>query len=271
MKIELAYDTAEDVPAEFKALYTEADGKFVLTGVNGIKTQTDIDRLQEALRKERTDHSATKTKLQPFTSLGDLEEVKAKLDKYPELEALAEASGNKIDDKKLEGIVNGRVAPLQRELEAARATITELSQKNGELTGSLTKRDIHEDVRKAALAAKITDTALEDVLMLADHYFERADGKTITRDVGGIMPGLDPAAWIAEQREKRPHWWPGSLGAGAGGGRDGGGGADNPWSKAKWSVTAQTAFIQEKGIDKARQMAAAAGSFVGARSPADKK
>lgn len=271
MKIEVTYDTADDVPAEYKGLYTEVEGKFVLTGVNGLKTQTDIDKLSESLRKERGDHSATKQKLQPFIALGNLDEVKAKLDKYPELEALAEAGGKPIDEKKLEGIVNGRVAPLQRELEAARSTIAELTQKSAELSGSLTKRDIHDDVRKAAITAKITDTALEDVLLFADHYFERVDGKTVTKEVGGLMPGLDPGAWLADQREKRPHWWPGSTGAGANGGGPGGGGGDNPWSKAKWNTTEQGRIVREKGLDKAKQLAEAAGSFVGAAHPTEPK
>ena len=43
--LELSYDTKDAIPNGFAELYTEKDGKFVLTGVNGMKTQTDVDNV----------------------------------------------------------------------------------------------------------------------------------------------------------------------------------------------------------------------------------
>ena len=45
------YDNEADIPEGFAALYTEKNGKWELTGVQGVKTQLDVDRVQEALRK----------------------------------------------------------------------------------------------------------------------------------------------------------------------------------------------------------------------------
>jgi len=90
--------TLEGLDAAFHSLYTEqSDGSFLLTGVEGMKTQSDIDKVTQALIKERGDHKATKAK---FELLGDQDPVDllAQLDRIKELEA---AAGGKIDETEL--------------------------------------------------------------------------------------------------------------------------------------------------------------------------
>ncbi len=45
------------------------------------------------------------------------------------------------------------------------------------------------------------------------------------------------------------------------------GGAKNPWSAESWSVTRQGAVVKALGLEKAQQIAGAAGSHVGAVRP----
>lgn len=42
---------------------------------------------------------------------------------------------------------------------------------------------------------------------------------------------------------------------------------DNPWMAGQWNVTRQAHIVRAMGIEKANQIAAAAGSFVGATRP----
>jgi hypothetical protein len=45
-------------------------------------------------------------------------------------------------------------------------------------------------------------------------------------------------------------------------------GKKNPWSKEFWNVTAQGSVVKAMGIEKAQQIARAAGSYIGATRPA---
>ncbi len=64
MGIQMQYDKVEDLPEmSVKELFTEKDGKMVFTGIEGLKTQKDVDNVEESLRKERNDHSEAKSKL----------------------------------------------------------------------------------------------------------------------------------------------------------------------------------------------------------------
>ena len=68
----LAADERFAVPPEglmeqhVQELFTEHGGRFELSGVEGVKTQGDIDRIQEALRKERAEHSEARERLRAF-------------------------------------------------------------------------------------------------------------------------------------------------------------------------------------------------------------
>ena len=91
MELELVYETKEDIPAGYEALFTERDGKWHLTGVKGIKSQGDIDRLQTALTKERNDHKKTKETLARFGN-HDADQLANDLDELEELARLQPAA-----------------------------------------------------------------------------------------------------------------------------------------------------------------------------------
>lgn len=269
MKLKMSYQSVADIPAGYEDLYSEQDGAWVLTGIEGMKSDADITRLQSSLQKERTAHKETRQKLQRFGSL-DADDVIEKLDRIEELEAAAAAGGGGADDSKVNALVEARlrtkVAPLERELNQLRETKTTLEADLQTYQASARKRTLHDHLRDAATKAKVRDTALSDVLMIGEHMFELdEDGKPVTKDGVGVTPGIDPTVWLSEARNTRPHWWPESQGAGASGGKGGAGGS-NPFSKDGWNMTEQGQLMRTNPA-RAEQMAKAAGTTVGGPRP----
>lgn len=262
-------DTLEGVEPHFHSLYTERNGKFELTGIEGIKTQADIDRLQTALTKERGDHKTLKDR---YGMLGDRkpEDIIAALDRIPELEAAAK--GN-IDDAKLNEMVEGRIktrlAPIERQNQTLAQQLAERDLSLNELRGKESQRIVADSVRTAAMKLKVVDSALEDVILLGERVFsiDESTGAVITKDGVGVTPGISADVWLTDMQAKRPHWWGPSQGGGAGGNRGGGAGVTNPWSKDSWNLTEQGRVYKEN-VGKAEQLAKAAGTSIGGPKPA---
>lgn len=270
--LEIEYDSVDAVPEVFRPLYTEQDGKAVLTGVNGMKTAKDVLNVQEALRKERADHTAAKEALKPWKTLGDdPTELQSKLDRIAELEA---AAGGKLDDEAISKMVEARIgqktAPLERQLRDTSTTLETIQQENAQLKNTLVTRDRNDVVRAVATEMKVLPTAIPDVEMLAGVYLERDDtsGEFIVKaDAKGVTPGADVKQFLKEMQNQRPHWWPHSQGGGAGGGKGFGQSDDNPWSTKGWNMTKQGQYVREHGMAEAEKAAKAAGSKVGATRP----
>lgn len=275
MKLKLSYNSQEDIPNGYEALYTEKDGKWVLTGIEGMKTQEDITRLSESLRKEREDHKKVKDVL---AKLGgpdlDADALVEKLDEYEELKLRVESGeGGKIDDKKVEELVEQRVqrrlAPVERERDRLKTRNTELESENGTLKGTITRGTVESELRRHATEGKVVTSALDDILDIGANIFEVAeDGAVVTKQgLRNVPAGVTPDVWLSDMKEKRPHWWPASQGGGAGGSGGGNGTGVNPWTKDNWSIEAQAQLVRTDP-GKADRLAKAAGVHVGAMSPA---
>lgn len=271
--IELTYDTMDAVPEAFRSLYTEQDGKAVLTHVKGMKTEADVTNVQEALRKEREDRKKAEDALKPWKDM-DPEKTKATLDRVTELEA---ASGGKLDEDAINKIVEGRIkqqtAPLERRIEELTESNATLTTERDEAKGTITDMRMGADIRAAATKAKVVGHALGDVEIITKRLFEYDDnGKMITRDGVGVTPGIGLDAFFTEQLKARPHWFPASEGGGAGGAGAGrlAPGQKNPWTRENWNMTEQTKIFKE---DKklAEDLAKAAGTTIGGLKPAAKK
>ena len=196
MALKLIYDSQDDIPEQHRDLFTERDGKFHLTGVEGMKTQADIDRLQSALTKERGDHKVTRDKLALFNDL-DPEEVHTQLDRLPELEA---AAGDKLDEAKIEELVEAKlrtkIAPVERERDKA---IKERDEARGEAEtakAEIKQGKIRQAVTEAAIAGKVVDTALEDVTLIADRMFEVNDDGSVTAKASIVLA----ARWASSRQ-----------------------------------------------------------------------
>jgi hypothetical protein len=284
MKLQPFYATAEEIPEGYAELYTERNGRFELTGVEGIKTQGDVDRVTESLRKERLDHKATKDKIAAFGDL-DPTEVHEKLENFDsvneQLEALKSSGVGKLDEEKLEPIIQARikqaigpldrnVASLQKQLGAKDQLIAAKEGEVNNLKNTITTGTVERTLREAAVESKVIAPAISDVVLNGTRIFELTDeGKVITRDVPGVTPGLTPKEWLKDKQESSPHWWPASIGGGAKGGAGGTNtGANNPWSKEGWNLTAQGAYLKANGEAKAAELAARVGSKLGATKAA---
>jgi hypothetical protein len=284
--LKTVYDNKEDIPAGYEELYTEKNGKWELTGVQGVKTQADVDRVQQALVKERNDHKTTKEALKAFEGL-DPEAVHAQATELEEAKAQLEAvKDGKLDETKLEPLIEARVkqrvAPVERDkaalakkLEDANKLLGVKDTEIGGLKSTIVTGNVERSIRDAAVAAKVLTPAIGDVVLRGSRIFEvTEDNRIITKDNVGVTPGLTPTEWLKDEVEKSPHWWPASVGGGSqGGGAQKGTytGANNPWSKEGWNLTKQGALIKSLGEEKAAAIAQQAGSKIGATHPAADK
>jgi len=271
MPLQALYESREAIPEEFResSLFEERGGQFHMVRIDGLATDADVSRMRRALDSEKNDHAGSKSKLSSFLKLNlSAEELQTTLDRIPELEA----SAGTMDDEKLQKLLsarmNGKLAPLERELEGLRTGATE---KDAIILGfqqENTRRTISDDVRTAAKKLKVLSSAEEDAVMLAERVFGVSeDGIVLTRDNVGVTPGLTTDQWLTDMQEKRPHWWPTTSGGGAPGSKGGPGMSGNPWSNKNWNMTAQGAYIREHGSEKAVQMAKSAGTSVGGKRP----
>lgn len=274
MAIKAVVDTLDDVPEQYRDLYSERNGKFELTAVEGMKTEADVTRLSSALEKERNDHKGTKKKFEVF---GDRkpEEILGMLDRIPELEA---AAAGKLDDKAINELVEKRIGsktgPLERQLKQLAQQNAELMQVNEGYKAKEVQRALHDSIREAfGKSQGIQAAALDDALMLGERMLTISDeGKIVTKEGVGVTPGVDAVVWLTEMQQKRPHWWGPTQGGGAGGNNGRGNGMDgkNPWSAENWNLTEQGRIYKENK-SRAEQLARSAGTTIGGAKPLVKK
>lgn len=271
-ELELVVEDINSVPEQYRSLYVEKDGKHALNvKVKGTKPESEFNVVHQALQKERNDHRTLKTKFQPFADM-NVEEVQAQLARIPELEIAAEG---KIDDKKVEKIVEQRIvqrlAPVQRERDALKDQVGQLTQVVDQYKGKDKTRTIHDAVRTAASKAKLRNEAVEDALLYAERTFEvdETTGHVIARDGVGVTPGIDPVTWLTEMTSKRPHWFQESIGGGGSGNRGGTNVTNNPFTHEHWNMTEQGRMISENRA-QAENMAKAAGTVIGGGKPPPK-
>lgn len=264
MKLKLIVDSLDEVDEKYRDLYTEKDGKYHLTEVEGIRSQTDVNNLTGSLTKERNDHKETKAKLAKF---GDADPDTLASD-LAELETLR-TSGGKADEKVIEARVNAAKAPLERRVRELEGTNAELTTENTTLKTTEKTRRIHDVARAAAVKLQLVDTAVDDALMYAERHLDIDDaGNVVTKDISGITAGLTAEDWLSDMSKKRPHWLPPSSGGGAGGG-NGTPVTGNPWSHAHWNMGEQGRIVRENP-QRAEALAKAAGTVVGGLKPAPK-
>lgn len=213
-------------------------------------------------------------KLKVFEGMNH-EEITATLARVAELEAL---HGGKIDEKKIndlvEGRLQGKLAPVQRELDTTKAENTTLKAQVEANTTRERQRSIGDAIREAATQTKMEPSAVEDAILLGERVMNVSDeGVVTTKDNIGIVPGLDVKSWLIEvMQPKRPHWWGPSQGGGSRGNPGGQGGdtGNNPWTAAHWNMTEQGRIVNTD-FKKAERLAVQAGTTIGGMKPAAKK
>lgn len=234
------YQSQQEIPAQYVDLFEEKDGAFVLSKIEGIRTEVDVENVKKALNKERELREGLVKK---YKVLGeeDPETILTKLNRIKELEAI---SGGKLDEETIGKIVESRIAqktsPLEMQLKEISEKASVLEQENNSLKEVLTTKERSSVIRDVANESKCHSTAISDIEMAASVMFEKSEGKWVTKNnIDGVLPGLSPKEWIKEMQRVRPHWWPESLGGGSRGGNSNFGNANNPFSKENWNLTEQ--------------------------------
>jgi hypothetical protein len=293
MALKAIYENVDDIPEVHRDLYSERDGKHVLTGVEGIKFQSDVDNVMTSLTKERNDHKATKLKYSSYSKLLNhegkpfekAEDLQAVIDSVPELKAAAEAGGSKSAEavaRQVEAAKKTLETTLGRQVAEVSEKFNKAQQRIDVLEDQQRKTFIRDNVLKEIMGSKIgkfEPDAIEDALMYADRHLETEeerdeDGnltfKSVrTRDGVGVTPGLEPAAWLAEMQPRKGHWYLPSEGTDSRGNkRNSNNMPNNPWSVKGWNMTAQGQYYKEHGEAKAQQMAQAAGTTLFGPPPA---
>lgn len=254
----------DEVDEKYRDLYTEKDGKFEFTGVEGIKTQADVDRQTTANRKERESHDVTKAELTALKKKSqdwgdlDVDDVTSKLEKLSQIEAAGtNPDGTRIAQMVQDGVdkaLKRETQKLTRQLEATSEQVRTLTTERDGLSTRITQREMDDHLRSAALAAKVIDTAVPDLLIISRGEFKLVDGKPQTED------GRTPDQWLEDRKKVSPFYWPMAEGAGARGG-EGGSAGNNPWSHDKWNQTEQGKLYTQNPT-KAIELAKSAGAYV---------
>lgn len=273
MALQAIVDNLDDLDKTLHEHYKKDDksGKYILD-LTDFDSAPRVRQLKDEAAQNRIKAREAEKNLEPFKSLGDISKVQAQLDRIPELEAAAEG---KLDDKKIDALVEGRIrtklAPIERERDQLKTQVVEKDRTIGEFTAKEKQRKVHDSVRTAIKKQKGFEShAEEDVLMYADRVFDIDDtGTVVTKDGVGTTPGITPADWLTEMQPKRPHWWGPSAGSGARGSGGGAGGGDNPWTAESWNMTRQGQIYKENP-ERAKQLAQLAGTKLGGMKPTPK-
>lgn len=260
MALKMILDSLDGVSEEIAAHYTKKGEKFELQA-EGAKSQADIDRLQTALNSERATSKEWKTKAEAW---GDRkpEEVIPMLDKYPELEAAAESGKKKLDQTQIDGIVNGRLAPLQRERDQFKKDADDRAAKIAEFEAKETKRTIFDTVRGLATETKAKPDSYGSeygaLMLLSKEIFTvDANGQVVVKEgVPGMTHGTLAKDAFAEIQSKHSYLWPDSVGGSSSGSNPSPGGQANPF---KFNNLTDRATFAGQFPDKVDAMVKAAG------------
>jgi hypothetical protein len=233
MGIEMSYGSLDDIPEmSVKELFTENEGKMVFTGIEGIKTGDDVSKLEEALRKERNDHSGTKGKLKVFEGY-DIDSIKNALS---ENEILKTQLKEGQSTEELQNLVKTRV-------DAQLKDITEennlLKKENEAFKLKETNYNKSETLSKE-LSGKIDESFVPSVKkLLFNELVLQADGSLMTDDNSEYGAGLTAESLVKKFVDSNPQFAPRNTGGGAKGGDTNGATSDNPWSKNNFNRTEQ--------------------------------
>jgi len=230
MPLNATYEQESDIPASYKPLYSESEGKWVIEPIEGLVSVSERDRILNSLSASRNDTKAIRDQLKPWTSLGELEDVQSALDRIPSLEAAAKGNDEEAIKERLEASAKMATAPLQRQLEDITAKYEEAVGKVEKFRQDEVDRTKSDRLREVLMSSGIKDpNALNMALQSAMGLHELSeDGSVRTNDRAGLA-GLSPDVWVKDFQKANPFLWPESVSANARGGKGNSGGASNPW------------------------------------------
>lgn len=209
MIVKSSYDSAGDVPQEFKDSFKEVDGKFVFSGSINVKTQEDVDKVLGAKKHIDTELSEVKEQLKA--------EKQGKLEIQSKLEVVELQIKDGADPAKLQELVETKVKVATEELNKQ---LAEANDKNSEFQDKIFGSEKSEFVN--GIVGSFSDTVKDDAKFMLNQIFERqADNTYLTKAGLGLEAGLNAEQATAKLLETRTHWQKQNQGDGAGGGGNG--------------------------------------------------
>lgn len=283
------YDTQAEVPEAYRALYTEKDGKWHFTGVEGMVPSEKVKEFRDNNDTLKQEVATLKGQLAKFENV-DVEKYRDLLGKEKDLR-----EGKLYDKNKIDELVNGRTEEMRREHTNQLKQLTDAKD-----AAEKKSKELHENLKRQMIDNKIItigsrpEFGLEptghldlvnrarSVADLDDNgnlIFKNPDGtKMYGKD--GITP-MTSEEWVEKQATvEAKHLFkpsggsgtpPGGGGGGGGGSRNGtsieiegrmygtGQGQYNPFDKKTRNLTDQ-GKVMDKDIKLAEALAAAAGT-----------
>lgn len=175
------YAKKEDIPQAFQDLYTEKNGEWVLTGIEGIVSQAEFIEFRDNNRALNAQVRELKTKLDGF---GDVtpEAVQGLQTQITDLTKKLEQGGGGGGGKQVQELtaqleaMTKKIEGMQTQYDTQLNTLTgERDQARVQLQNNL----ISDAVQSASLAKGVRKTALEDVKLRAQGHFKVQDGKVV--------------------------------------------------------------------------------------------
>jgi hypothetical protein len=157
---------------------------------------------------------------------------------------------------------------IKEKLESASRKIESLQKKVVDVTKSLHARVLDSEFSRIAHSMGFPPEAVPDALNHVEQNWTVAEtGEPILKKATGI-DDPSPERWMADQKKTRFSYLfrGGQQQAGGGGSSGGFSGERNPWEAKNWDDMAQVA-VMRANPEKAKQLAAAAGSRIGALRP----
>jgi hypothetical protein len=278
-------ENLEGLDKAHHALYTERDGKYVFTGLEGYDPG-EKGRLTKALETERGNakkYAGEAKALAGWKVFGDKkpEEIQTALD---EIEELRTAASGKIDKAELEKMATARAEaatkPLQRQLKEFEGKLAETGEQLAAAAARVAAYEkaeersaIRAEIQKAALASNALPESyadgggllavLEGVLEVdvqVDSEGKRTLGAVRSKEGAGYPSGLDVPKLLQQVQSRQGYFWGTSKGGGANAGNGGarGGGTGNPWDPKARNLTEQMRLMRDDPT-RARQLAAVHG------------
>jgi len=226
MALKRSYDRQEDIPEQYRADYSEKDGKWVVE----VEGMVEKEKLEEFRTNNITlDRRAKEleTQLANYTGLDPAEykRMKGELDAIQNKKMLEAGEVDKLAEK----LAQERLAPVKEELSATQAKLKKSEEVQASTFAKLSRFVVDDALRTVALDLKVRKEAIPDLILRGRDLWQYKDDKIVAMDgdrprlnKDGTGP-LDMVDWGRAVIGIAPHLLEPSQGAGGAGGTGGAG------------------------------------------------
>lgn len=266
MTLKVAYDTKEDIPEGYLEAYSQKDGKWTLQA-EGIKTQEDVDRAMDAMRKQKDLRIDAERDLAKFKEV-DLEKWEKVKDLDPDADPGQGLTPEKV--REIEETFRTKYAKKETELQS-KIDSAEKKAKDyvkdswirkmlSEKFGFESPRRLNDFIRGMGDDLDPDFRAIRKAIDSLKVAEENGSFKVIGGDIGDSEGAKESLEAIAKS-DIAKHYMPAPENSGGGSNnkhREGSDNQVNPYKEDSWNLTNQ-AKIEKDNPALAKKQAAEAG------------